>query len=177
LCLGSALADFTCGSPTTGKHLCEIETHFLTTIKELKAQFAKEAELSATAMVFARGKMGQRISDSSENLYGDSETVWACGYVDGQEVGYMCTPQSRDRLSLAAREMMRPLLMARAFDRLALSRSRPGIGLGLPACGSVRLRATIWLYFTLDVEEPRGVYSAGGMCKSRPTPNTIVGQG
>ena len=43
----------------------------------------------ANALVLARGKMGQRISDSSENLFGDGETLWACGYVDRQEVGYL----------------------------------------------------------------------------------------
>lgn len=75
--------------PETGRPLHELRTTMLSTIGEAKAAVAAATGLKKTAMVLARGKQGQRISDSSENLFADHETLWACGYVDGQDVGYM----------------------------------------------------------------------------------------
>ena len=57
--------------------------------RDVKQAVAAATSLKASAMVLARGKQGSRISDSAQNIFGDEETVWACGYVDGQEVGYM----------------------------------------------------------------------------------------
>ena len=75
--------------PTTGKPLLELQTTMLTTIKQVKQAVGEQTELKASAIVMARGRQGQRISDSAANLFGDGETVWACGYEDRQEVGYM----------------------------------------------------------------------------------------
>ena len=75
--------------PDNGRPMLELPTRMTATVKEVKAAVAAATGLSANALVLARGKMGQRISDSSENLFGDKETLWACGYVDGQEVGYL----------------------------------------------------------------------------------------
>ena len=75
--------------PDDGKALTDLQTHMSATIKEAKAAVAAVTGLRAEAMAFARGRMGQRISDSAANLYGDDETLWSCGYMDGMEVGYM----------------------------------------------------------------------------------------
>ena len=75
--------------PTTGKPLHDLQTTMSATIKEVKLAVASATGLKASAMVLARGHQGQRISDSAENIFGDAETVWGCGYEDGQEVGYM----------------------------------------------------------------------------------------
>jgi hypothetical protein len=70
--------------PDDGQPLLELPTRMSATVKEVKAAVAAATGLRANAMVLARGKMGSRISDSSANLFGDSETLWACGYVDQQ---------------------------------------------------------------------------------------------
>ena len=75
--------------PTTGKPLLELETTYRTTIKEFKAAVAAKTELKATAMILARAKQGTRIADGGDAIFQDGETLWACGYVDRQEVGYM----------------------------------------------------------------------------------------
>lgn len=75
--------------PDDGKALLNLETTMNSTVREVKAAVAAATGLQAGAMVLARGKMGQRISDSAANLFADHETLWACGYIDGQEVGYM----------------------------------------------------------------------------------------
>ena len=50
---------------------------------------AAKTELKATAMILARAKQGTRIADGGDAIFQDGETLWACGYVDRQEVGYM----------------------------------------------------------------------------------------
>ena len=75
--------------PDTGRPLHELATTMVATVGQTKSAVAAATGLRAGAMVLARGKQGQRISDSAENLFRDHETLWACGYVDGQEVGYM----------------------------------------------------------------------------------------
>ena len=46
----------------------------------------ESVRLHPHAMVIARGRMGERIADAVSNLYKGPETVWECGYSDGDEV-------------------------------------------------------------------------------------------
>ena len=47
--------------------------------------------------------MGSRISDSSENLFADDQTLWACGYVDQQVPGMMYLGEATDELNESAK--------------------------------------------------------------------------
>ena len=46
--------------------------------------------------------MGSRISDSSENLFADEQTLWACGYIDQQVPGMMYLGEATGELNEAA---------------------------------------------------------------------------
>ena len=43
------------------------------------------------------------ISDSAANIFDDEETVWACGFTDGQKVGYMYLGEAEADLTDAAK--------------------------------------------------------------------------
>ena len=43
--------------------------------------------------------VGSRISDSSENLFADDQTLWACGYIDQQVPGMMYLGEATDELN------------------------------------------------------------------------------
>ena len=75
--------------PSTGKGMLHLEVPHAATIKAVKRAVAEATGLRAGAMVLARAAMGSRISDSAANLFDDEETVWECGFVEGQKVGYM----------------------------------------------------------------------------------------
>ena len=47
--------------------------------------------------------VGSRISDSSENLFADDQTLWACGYVDQQVPGMMYLGEATDELNESAK--------------------------------------------------------------------------
>lgn len=88
--------------PDNGKPMLKAWLPFATTIKEVKKLVADATGLRANSMVLARGQMGQRISDSSENLFGDDETLWACGYVEGQVPGMMYLGEAANELNAEA---------------------------------------------------------------------------
>lgn len=47
--------------------------------------------------------VGSRISDSSENLFADDQTLWACGYVDQQVPGMMYLGEATGELNESAK--------------------------------------------------------------------------
>lgn len=69
--------------------LYELSTTWDSTVKEVRAAVCAATGLKVGSMILARGRMGQRISDSSDNLFRDDETMWECGFSDGDEVAYM----------------------------------------------------------------------------------------
>eukprot|EP00966_Prymnesium_polylepis_P213493 4944372-Prymnesium_polylepis.2 len=75
--------------PDTGKPLHEHRTTLDATVKEVHAAVCAATGLKPGSMIIARGVMGQRISDSSDNMFGEGETMWQCGFSDGDEVAYM----------------------------------------------------------------------------------------
>lgn len=75
--------------PDTGKPLHELRTTLDATVKDVRIAVCAATGLKPESMIIARGVMGQRISDSSDNMFGEEETVWQCGFSDGDEVAYM----------------------------------------------------------------------------------------
>ena len=57
--------------PDNGKPMLKLMLPFCTTIKQTKAAVEAATGLRSGSMVLARGKMGSRISDSSENIFAD----------------------------------------------------------------------------------------------------------
>ena len=75
--------------PDNGKALYVLSTTWTATVIEVRKAACLATGLVNGSMILARGRMGQRISDSADNLFGDGETMWECGFSDGDEVGYM----------------------------------------------------------------------------------------
>ena len=69
--------------------LYEFTARWDAAIKDVRALICEATGLKPGSMVIARGRMGQRISDSSDNLFGDAESLWECGFSVGDEVAYM----------------------------------------------------------------------------------------
>ena len=85
--------------PDNGKHMLALTLPFDTSIGQTKVIVAKATGLRVGSMVLARGKMGERISDSASNLFDDASSVWSCGYVDGQVPGMMYLGEASDELN------------------------------------------------------------------------------
>ena len=89
--------------PDNGKPMLKLTLPFCTTIKDTKAAVEAATGLRSGSMVLARGKMGSRISDSSENIFADDQSLWACGYVDGQVPGVMYLGEAANDMNDAAK--------------------------------------------------------------------------
>ena len=75
--------------PDDGTFMYKLHTKMTATISDVKRGICLATGLKERAMIIARGKMGQPITDSQDNLYHDDETLHECGFSDGEEVGYM----------------------------------------------------------------------------------------
>jgi len=89
--------------PDNGKQMLALTLPFDTTIAKTKAAVAVATGLKSGSMVLARGKMGQRIADSSDNLFADGSSIWSCGFVDGQVPGMMYLGEAGGELNEAAK--------------------------------------------------------------------------
>ena len=70
--------------PNTGKPLYELSTSWASTVKEVRAAICKATGLQTSSMLLSRGRAAQ-----SADTLGDGETMWECGFSDGDEVPYM----------------------------------------------------------------------------------------
>jgi hypothetical protein len=75
--------------PDDGTFMFTLHARMTTTIGEAKQAVCSATGLKERAMILARGKMGQRIADAEDNVYRDEETLYECGFCDGDEPGYM----------------------------------------------------------------------------------------
>jgi len=75
--------------PDDGQPMYDVCANMRSTVSEVRQEVCQATGLKEKSMLIARGKMGQRIADSQDNLYKDHETVYECGFTNGDEVGYM----------------------------------------------------------------------------------------